>query len=286
MGIEELSEKLQKFKKKVIEKTDSGIQVLKGSPDAKSATETGKEVLKEVSGLKARLIKEGTNFAKTYMKDNVTKENSTGATLGALAEYLVKKTAKGIKTAVGALTDYVENEADKYHKIDLIPELEAAKALINEYAKDASEQGEEAINYKGIEIILNKTEKELSVGLKNKQKEIKIRYLLNGNDISELNKDLEYLTEDLIKRIDKLSDPDTLKISKKTTFSIPNSKGETTYVVGFKKENDTYEVNYAPNNKILGIVDKKHGVILNYTFQKLTPMEEMTEKIPEMLKGE
>ncbi len=289
MGIEELANKFKKMKKGVIEKADKGIQLFKGSPDAQGAKEVGKEVLKEVSGLKTRIIKGSTDFAKTYMKENVTQENSTGATLGALTEYVVKKTVKGVTAVADALTAYIENEADKYHRIGVLPELETAKVLINEYAKDKSEQGEEAINYKGIEIILNKTEKELSVNMKSKQKEIKIKYLLNGNDIEELNKDLGYLTEDLIKRIDKLSDPDTLKINKKTTFAIPRSKGETTYVVTFKKENDKYEVNYAPNNKILGMVDKKHGVIMEYVLQKpLASKEEPTSKepIPEMLKEE
>jgi len=279
MGIEELTNKLRKFKKKVIEKADEGIQTVKGSPETNDAKEVGKKVIEEAIGLKSRLIKEGTEFAKKYMKENVTQENSTGATIGALGEYIVKKTVKGVKTVADAVTDYIENEAKKYHQIDLMPEIQIAKSLINEYAKDKEEQGEEAINYKGIEIVLNKTEKELSVDLKNDQKEITIKYLLNGNDISELNKDLEYLTGDLIKRVNKLSDPDTLKINKKTTFAIPNSKGETVYTVNFKKENDTYEVNYAPNNKILGIVNKKHGVILEYVLLK-KPVQEASLEEP------
>lgn len=279
MGIEELTEKLQKFKKKVIEKTDKGIQALKGSPDAKGATETGKEVLKEVSGLKARLIQEGTNFVKTYMKDNVTKENSTGATLGALGEYIVKKTVKGVTAVADTLTEYIENEAVKYHRLDTIPELEAAKALINEYAKDKEEQGDELLQYKGIEMVLGKTEKDLSIRLKNKGKTIGLTYLLKDTEISYLNKDFEIITGDLLKRLDKLSDPATLRIDKRTTLKIPLTKGEATYLVSFKKEDGTYEVSYTPENK-------KTGIMLKYTLEKQMQEGPKEDPIPDMLKKE
>ena len=287
---EGLLDKLKKIRKGVIEKADQGIQSVKGPKEEPSLAEVGKEVLKEANGLGTRLLNTGKSFVKDYMKENVTKDNNTGAMIGAFGEYLVKKTVKGAKIAADALTNYIENEACKYHKMEALPELEAARLLINEYAKDKSEQGEEAISYKGLEITLNKTEKELSVSMDGNQKKIKIRYLLSGNDIEELNKDLGYLTEDLIKRMDKLSDPDTVKISKKTTITIPRSKGETNYSVAFKKEKgdaaEAYEVSYTPNNKTLGVIDKKHGVVLEYALQKPMPKEEPKpeEQIPEMLK--
>ena len=261
MGIEELTEKLQKFKKKVIEKTDKGIRALKGSPDAKGAAETGKEVLKEVSGLKARLIKEGANFARTYMKENVTQDNSTGATIGALGEYLVKKTAKGVKVVADALTDYIEKEAKKYHRIDTMPELNVVKELINQYAEDQQEMGKETLNYKGIGIVVNKTEKDLSITLTRDPKIVSLTYLLKDKKITDLNKDFETLTADLVKRLDRLSDPTMSMIDKTTTFKILQEKGEQKYLVHMKKENEIYDIAYTPENR-------NSGIILKYVVQK------------------
>ncbi|MBM3199791.1 hypothetical protein FJZ53_02550 [Candidatus Woesearchaeota archaeon] len=287
MGLEELADKISRFKKKVIEKTDEGIQKLKGSEEAGDAKEVGKKVVEEAVGLKSRIIKEGTAFAKKYMKENVTQENSTGATIGAFGEYLVKKTAKGVKAAAEALTDYIENEAVKYHKKDTFPELEAARSLVNEYAQDNVEQGEEELNYKGIDLIIKRTDRDLSINLKNKQKKIELTYFLKDAEISDLNYEFDTLTGDLLKRLDKLSDPATVKINKTTVLKMdsPLNKNGKVYTVSLKKIDGAYEVGYTPENR-------KAGVMLKYVQEKEIPCHAPEEDvsysqdpIPDMLKA-
>ncbi|MDP2908797.1 MAG: hypothetical protein Q8N77_03240, partial [Nanoarchaeota archaeon] len=60
---------------------------------------------------------------------------------------------------------------------------------------------------------------------------------------------------------EKLSDPAIQKVEKRTTLKIPQTKGEATYFVSFKKENGAYEVSYASENK-------KNGIMLKYVMEE------------------
>jgi hypothetical protein len=142
-----------------------------------------------------------------------------------------------------------------------MPELNVVKELINQYAEDQQEMGKETLNYKGIGIVVNKTEKDLSITLTRDPKIVSLTYLLKDKKITDLNKDFETLTADLVKRLDRLSDPTMSMIDKTTTFKILQEKGEQKYLVHMKKENEIYDIAYTPENR-------NSGIILKYVVQK------------------
>lgn len=252
-----ITEKLKKIKKELIQEANEGLKKIKGS----SESEAAKTVAEQASGLKGLLISKGGQFLKTYLKENVTQDNPTGATIGAFGEYVVKQTVTGIKKGVSALQNYLESESNNYRRQDIMPELEAAREILATYADDKYEQGREDVAYNGIEMMINKTEKEISLNLKRGQKTIELTYLINGREVSDLNNDFGILTEDLLTRLEKLSDPAIQKVEKRTTLKIPQTKGEATYFVSFKKENGAYEVSYASENK-------KNGIMLKYVMEE------------------
>jgi len=139
--------------------------------------------------------------------------------------------------------------------------MEIMKQLVYEYAKDDYEQGEEAFSYEGVEFAVNKVAKELSISLKHKQRTVEVKYLLNKNPLSELSEDLNTLADDLLNRVNKLSDPAIMKVDKQTVLKIPKEKGVTKYLVTFQKTDTLCEVNYSPE-------DKKEGIILKYATQE------------------
>lgn len=258
-----ITEKLKKIKRELIQEANEGLKKIKGS----SESEAAKAVAEQASGLKGLLVSKGGKFLKTYLKENVTQDNPTGATIGAFGEYVVKQTAAGIKKGLGALQNYLESESNNYRRQDIMPELEVAREILATYADDKYEQGREDVAYNGIEMMINKTEKELSLNLKRGQKTIELTYLAHefwkkgSLEVAELNKDFGILTEDLLTRLEKLSDPAIQKVEKKTTLKIPQTKGEATYFVSFKKENGAYEVSYASENK-------KNGIMLKYVMEE------------------
>ncbi|MDP2908727.1 MAG: hypothetical protein Q8N77_02880, partial [Nanoarchaeota archaeon] len=94
-----ITEKFKKIKKELIQEANEGLKKIQGS----SESEAAKAVAEKASGLKGLLIKQGGDFLKKYLKENVTQDNPTGATVGAFGEYVVKQTAAGIKKGIGAL---------------------------------------------------------------------------------------------------------------------------------------------------------------------------------------
>lgn len=253
----DLSATIRKVKKELTIRACKGLKIV----TCEAAKGSGKLVLSKVAGFKGDLVEKGTSFLKNYIKENMAQENPTGATVGAFAEYTVRSAANGIKRTAGSLKDYLEKESTHYKRLEVIPEMEIVKHLIDEYAKDDHELGEEAFCYEGVEFAVNKVAKELSISLKHQQRTVEVKYLLNKNPISKLNDDLNTLSDDLLNRMDKLSDPALLRVDKQTLLKILNEKGETTYLVTFKKTGTLCEVNYSPE-------DKKEGIILKYSTQE------------------
>lgn len=258
-----ITEKLKKIKRELVQEASGALKTIQGS----SESEAAKAVAEKASGLKGLLISKGGAFLKDYLNEKVTEDNRTGAAVGAFTEYVVKRTAAEIKKGLGALQGYLEKESNNYRRQDIMPELEAAREILATYADDKYEQGREDVAYSGVKMTINKTEKELSLNLKRGQKTIELTYLANefwkrgSLEVAELNKDFGILTEDLLTRLEKLSDPAIQKVEKKTTLKVPQTKGEATYFVSFKKENGAYEVSYAPENK-------KNGIMLKYVMEE------------------
>lgn len=252
-----LKEKLAQIRKKMVIGANEGLEKIT-DPKTKEA---GKAFVETASGLKGMLVSKGTDFLKKYLKENMTEEHPTGATIGAFGEYVVKKSVEKVKSGLEALKDYLENETANYQKLDVIPEIEAIRQLIKEYAQDTLEKGREEINYKGIEIVVNTTEKELSLDLKHQPKTVSVTYLLKDKTISELDQDFGVIAEDLLERLNKLSDPAVLKIEKNATLKLQRAKGEAKYFVNLQKGEGRCEVSYTPE-------DKKYGVILKYVSEE------------------
>lgn len=262
-----LSEKLRnidfgKIKKDVTLKANEGIQKI----TSETAKGSGKILLHTVAGFKGVLAEKAPDFVKNYISDKLAKENPTGAAAGACAEYVVKHMAKGVIRSINSLKNYLEEESIYYNRLDNIPEIEVLKELIVEYAKDDYEQGEEVFSFqRGIELKVNKEEKELSILLNQKTRKVELKYLFGKKSISELDNDFNILADDLLDRLDNLSDPAILKVDKRTVLKIPKKTGETIYEVDYKKIDNLREVNYTPK--------QKEGVVLKYMIQEVKENE-------------
>ena len=243
----DLYEKLKGAKKKIIQGANG---VMNSEAMNSEGSKEAKEMVSEYgAGLKGMLLKKGSSFLKTYVNEKMTTDNPTGATVGACGEYIVKQVGKEVMKGIVLLQQYLEKEANRYEKLEAIPELEVVKSILEGYAQDSQEQGREQVKYKGVEFIVDKTEKELSVNLKNKEKEVTVTYFLNGVSIPTLSKELYKLTDDLLKRLNKLINPSIASLEKTTNLIIDRDGKEILYHIQFKKTEETLEIGYSPEKK-------------------------------------
>ncbi|MBL7100577.1 MAG: hypothetical protein ISS23_01340 [Nanoarchaeota archaeon] len=261
---ENLSDKVKKFKKKVTLTAYDGVK--KASSEA--AKGSGKFLFKKVVGSnKVEILKNGSAFLRNYINENMAKDNPTGATAGAFVEYTFKHAIGGIKKGVGSVINFLERESNQYHRFDIIPEVEIIKHLVGGCIQDDFEQGKESRSQGGVDYTIQKSEKELAISLEHGLLEhtlrtVEVNYIFDKNTLSELSSDLDILADDLLKRVNRLSDPSINELDKTTQFQIPRGeKGEATYILNFKKDEKSCEVCYSPENK-------KEGIILKYKTQE------------------
>lgn len=261
---DDLFEKLRGAKKKIIQ----GANEVMSSEDTKEA---GKVITEYGAGIKGVLVKKGGKFLKKYVNEKMTTENPTGATVGAFGEYVLKQVGSEVKKGVNTLQKYLEKETHRYHKLEVVPELEIVKGVIEGYAQDSKEQGREEIKYKGVEFIIDKTEKELYVNLKNKGKAVGLTYFLEGASVPVLSEELNRLTDDLLKRLNRLLDPSVSGLEKTTSLRLARGEKEISYTVQSKKTDNMLEVNYNPEKR-------RAAVMLNYKSKIEEPNETQEEK--------
>lgn len=250
----DLFEKLRGAKKKMIR----GANEVVNSEDTKEA---GKVITEYGVGVKGMLIKKGGKFLKRYVNEKMTTENPTGATVGAFGEYVVKQVGSEVKKGINVMQKYLEKETHRYHKLEAVPELEIVKGILEGYAQDSQEQGREEIKYKGVEFIVDKTEKELSVSLKSKGKAVELTYFLEGASIPVLSEELCKLTDDLLKRLNRLLDPSVSGLEKTTSLRVARGEKEISYIVQSKKTDRLLEVSYIPEKKRAAIMLSYHSKI-------------------------
>lgn len=207
-------------------------------------------------------------LAKKYVKDNVTKDNPTGATVGAVSESLIKQAATGIKHGISSLQSYLKDTITESRRYNELPELEAAKSLFLKYVTYNSMQGRETIDYKGVISKIKKTEDELYLDLKSEQKNVKISSILKDKKLSQLEFELENITEDLLEKVNWLADPATVDVDMHKTlhFKADIDNIITPYSADYKKCNGEGEITYRPNNQT--------GVRLTYTILASKKMED------------
>ncbi len=246
----------KKFKK--------GIETIINSETAKKA---GKLFADYSSGLKDTIANQSKKLAKKYVKDNVTKDNLTGAKIGAVSESLIKQAATSISHGISSLQSYLKDMTTESRRYNELPEFEAAKSLFMRYAREDSMQGEETIKYKEDEFTINKTEEGLYLDLQSKQKSVHISSILKDKKPSQLEFELENITEDLLERVNWLADPAIVDVKMhKTLHFKADIDNIITYSADYKKCKGEGEITYRPNNQT--------GVKLIYTIFASKKMED------------
>lgn len=243
----------EKTKDGLIRDASSGLNTLK----TRAAKETGKVVTEFALGVPGFVATQGGKLAQKYIKESVKNENPTGATIGALGESLVKQTTNGLGKTVNVLQDYLEDKTKAaYRKHSKIPEVEAAKSLFMDYAKDSSMQGKETINYKGVEFIIDKTEKELSLDMKKEGINIQIASYVKNKDYSNLEAELETISNDILAKMDCILDPAIINVDSQRELFTEDDKNIQRFSANYKKSAEGCEFIYLP--------EKKEGVRFRY----------------------
>ena len=253
----------EKTKDDLLNEANAGLKKLK----TKAAKETGKVAAEFALGVPGFVVTQGSKLAKKYVKDSVKNDNPTGATIGALGESLVKQTVNGITKSVDILEDYLDNKAAAaYRKHSKIPEVEVAKSLFMEYAKDSSMQGKESIQYNGVEFIVDKTEKELALDMTKEGVNIQMASYVKNKDYSHLETEIQTISDDILERIGWLADPATLNVDSQRELFIKEGTDIKRISANYKKSADGCEFIYLP--------EKKDGVRFRYAISTAKNMEE------------
>ena len=198
---------------------------------------------------------------------SIRKNNPTGATIGSLGESLIKKAAIGIMDSIDTLQSYLKTTTTKFRRYNKLPELEDAKNLFMEYASNKSIQGNETIAYDGIKFTIEKTKDELCLYIKSKQNNVKISSSLKDKELSQLELELENITEDLLDKVDWLADSSVIDVNIYKTFCFNESSGNRiTYSADYIKFEGIGEIIYKP--------DDKAGVRLKYTILENKNLED------------
>ena len=253
----------KKAKDRLLNGANKGLEQIMNSETAKNA---GKLFADYSSGLKGNVANQGGKLVKKYVKDSVTKDNPTGATVGALSESLIKQTATSIKHCIDTLQGYLKATTTEARRYNELPEFEAAKSVFMKYASDSSMQGNETIDYKGVEFIVERSARKLSLSFEDSQKKVQISSAIFKNpNYSELEFELEEITEDLLDNVKRLADPFTVDVNMSTSLDFEKDDGNITYAVNYTKSNGEGNITYTP--------PKRAGIKLTYTILASKEME-------------
>ena len=255
INFKETKDKLLKTKDKLFNEANKGIETLANSETVKKTSEFCTDY---ALGFKGKVIKHSLKFAKGSVEEKIKDDNSFGATVGAIGESLVKQAATSIKDGVGTVQSYIKSATTESRRYNELPEFEAAKSLFMEYAADNSMQGKETIGYKGVEFIVAKTARKLCLSFEDRQKNVQISSAIFKNlKYSELEFELEQITEDLLDKVKWLADPATVEVNMSNTLYFKEDENNIRYSVTYTKSNGKGNIIYTP--------PKKAGIKLTYT---------------------
>ena len=255
INFKKTKDELLKTKDELLKGANKGIETL---ADSEVAKKTGKFCADYALGIKGKVIKQGLKFAKGSVEDKIKDDNSIGATVGAIGESLIKQAATSIKQGVDTMQSYIKSATAESRRYNELPEFEAAKKLFMEYTSDSSMQGNETIGYKGVEYIVAKTPRKLCLSYEDRQKKVQISSAIFKNtEYSELEFELEQITEDLLDKVEWLADPSTVDVNMSHTFLFEKDDGDITYSVNYTKSQGEGNLIYTP--------PKRAGIKLTYT---------------------